>query len=72
VGSVDVRMPPDPSLATQSDTDGQEILLIHVPGSTVALDHAEGPPVGSVELNTFPAESRATQSCALGQLTVSI
>lgn len=67
-----MRIPPDPSVATQRETDGQEILLIHVPGSTVDRDHAEGPPVGLVELNRLPAESPAKQSVALGQETVSI
>ena len=31
--------------------DGQEILLMNVPGSMVARDHADAPPVGLVEVN---------------------
>jgi hypothetical protein len=62
VGSVEVKIPPAPSLATQREVDGQEILLIHVPGSMVALAHAAAPPVGSVELSMLPAESPAKWS----------
>ena len=55
VGFVDLSALPSPSTATQSDADGQETasrkLLLE---SMFVAVHVEGPPVGSVDVSTFP------------------
>jgi hypothetical protein len=82
VGSVDVTTSPYESPATHSDTDGHDTeskawggwrygvhSLGHGPESTVAVCHAEGPPVGFEEVATAPALSTDTHNDTDGQDT---
>ena len=69
LGLVEVMTWPSPSVATHSETDGQEIPASADP-STLAAVHAAAPPVGSVEVTTLPESSMATQRDTDGQSTL--
>ena len=77
VGSVEVITFPFASTAAQNDADAHAIPLTRstsvtvepLPGSILAVIHADGPPVGSSEVRTSPGPSTAAQNPADGHDT---
>src|SRR6266480_4829795 len=69
VGVVEVSTFPDASMATHSDSEGQETPTSTALPSTGESVHASLLPVGSVELRTPPSSSTATHSVEEAQET---
>jgi hypothetical protein len=68
-GFVEVRTLPSGSVATHSDTDGQEMALGASPKGSAAAVQVPGPPAGSVEVSTWLSVS-ARHRLADGQTTL--
>jgi hypothetical protein len=67
-GSVVVRICPSWSLAKHKVLEGQlTAQIVLLPSMSVLIQVACGPEAGSVEVNTPPSPSTATQSVTLGQ-----